>query len=103
MGFPLTVAAGLAVGAVLFPGADLWIVAMLAAALAAPDAALAMDEIASDLTISINALKSHIRSIYSKLGVSSRRCAVLAAHEYGLILSSGSENRSSHAPLIRNG
>jgi LuxR family maltose regulon positive regulatory protein len=62
-----------------------------------------MDEIASDLTVSINTLKSHIRSIYSKLGVSSRRCAVLAAHEHGLILSSGSENRSSPAPLIRNG
>jgi LuxR family maltose regulon positive regulatory protein len=62
-----------------------------------------MDEIASDLTVSINMLKTHIRSIYSKLGVSSRQCAVLAAHEHGLIISSGSENQSSHAPLIRNG
>jgi hypothetical protein len=44
------------------------------------------DEIASGLTLSINTLKTHIRSIYSKLGVSSRRCAVLAAHEHGLIL-----------------
>jgi LuxR family maltose regulon positive regulatory protein len=32
-----------------------------------------MDEIASDLTVLINTLKSHIRPIYSKLGVSSRR------------------------------
>ena len=47
-----------------------------------------MDEIASDLTVSINTLKSHIRSIYSKLGVSNRRCAVLTAHEHVLILSS---------------
>ena len=59
-----------------------------------------MDEIASDLTVSINTLKSHIRSIYSKLGVSSRRCAVLTAHEHGLILSSESDYRSTHAPLI---
>ena len=59
-----------------------------------------MDEIASDLTVSINTLKSHIRSIYSKLGVSNRRCAVLAAHEHGLILSSGSENQSAQARLI---
>ena len=59
-----------------------------------------MDEIASDLTVSINTLKSHIRSIYSKLGVSNRRCAVLTAHEHGLILSSGSENQSAQARLI---
>ena len=59
-----------------------------------------MDEIASDLTVSINTLKSHIRSIYSKLGVSNRRCAVLTAHEYGLILSNGSENQSAQARLI---
>ena len=38
-----------------------------------------MDEIASDLTVSINTLRSHIRSVYSKLGVSNRQCAVLAA------------------------
>ncbi len=61
-----------------------------------------MDEIASDLTVSINTLKSHIRSIYSKLGVSSRRCAVLTAHEHGLILSSGSEYQSAQALLIRH-
>ena len=47
-----------------------------------------MDEIAEDLTVSINTLKSHIRSIYSKLGVSSRRGAVLSAYENGLILGS---------------
>jgi LuxR family maltose regulon positive regulatory protein len=59
-----------------------------------------MDEIASDLTVSINTLKSHIRSIYSKLGVSNRRCAVLTAHEHGLTLSSGSENQAVQARLI---
>jgi NhaP-type Na+/H+ or K+/H+ antiporter len=48
LGFPLTVATGFATGYFLFPGAGVWIVALLAAALAATDAALAspviMDE-----------------------------------------------------------
>ncbi|HEY8532270.1 MAG TPA: LuxR C-terminal-related transcriptional regulator [Micromonospora sp.] len=46
---------------------------------------LSLDEIATDLTVSVNTVKSHVRSIYTKLGVSSRRLAVLAAHEHGLI------------------
>ena len=41
---------------------------------------LSLDEIAADLTVSVNTVKSHVRSIYAKLGVSSRR---LAAHEHG--------------------
>ena len=48
LGFPLTVATGFATGYWLIPGAGVWIVALLAAALAATDAALAspviMDE-----------------------------------------------------------
>ena len=44
---------------------------------------LSLDEIAVDLTVSVNTVKSHVRSIYMKLGVSSRRLAVLAAHEHG--------------------
>ena len=48
LGFPLTVAAGFAAGYFLLPGLSVWIVALLAAALAATDAALAspviMDE-----------------------------------------------------------
>ena len=48
LGFPLTVAAGFAAGYLLLPGLSVWIVALLAAALAATDAALAspviMDE-----------------------------------------------------------
>ncbi len=48
LGFPLTVAAGFAAGYWLFPGLSVWVVALLAAALAATDAALAspviMDE-----------------------------------------------------------
>jgi LuxR family transcriptional regulator, maltose regulon positive regulatory protein len=46
---------------------------------------LSLGEIAADLTVSVNTVKSHVRSIYAKLGVSSRRLAVLAAHEHGLL------------------
>jgi LuxR family transcriptional regulator, maltose regulon positive regulatory protein len=46
---------------------------------------LSLGEIADDLTVSVNTVKSHVRSIYAKLGVSSRRLAVLAAHEHGLL------------------
>ena len=46
---------------------------------------LSLDEIATDLTVSVNTVKSHVRSIYTKLGVSSRRTAVLSAHENGLL------------------
>ena len=46
---------------------------------------LSLDEIALDLTVSVNTVKSHVRSIYTKLDVSSRRRAVLAAHEHGLL------------------
>jgi LuxR family maltose regulon positive regulatory protein len=49
---------------------------------------LSLEEIALDLTVSVNTVKSHVRSIYTKLGVSSRRLAVLAAHERGLLSSS---------------
>ena len=46
---------------------------------------LPLGDIAADLTVSVNTVKSHVRSIYAKLGVSSRRAAVLAAHENGLL------------------
>ena len=46
---------------------------------------LSLDEIATDLTVSVNTVKSHVRSIYAKLGVSSRRMAVLSAREHGLL------------------
>ena len=46
---------------------------------------LSLDEIATDLTVSVNTVKSYVRSIYAKLGVSSRRMAVLSAHESGLL------------------
>jgi LuxR family maltose regulon positive regulatory protein len=43
-----------------------------------------LDEIALDLTVSVNTVKTHVRGIYSKLGVNNRRSAVVVAREYGI-------------------
>jgi LuxR family maltose regulon positive regulatory protein len=43
------------------------------------------DEIAEDLTISANTVKTHVRAIYAKLGVTRRRDAVTVAVELGLL------------------
>jgi LuxR family maltose regulon positive regulatory protein len=43
------------------------------------------DEIAEDLTISANTVKTHVRAIYAKLGVTKRRDAVAVAIERGLL------------------
>ena len=42
-------------------------------------------EIAGELYVSINTVKSHVRSIYAKFDVTSRRRAVQRAHELGLL------------------
>ncbi|GAA2900286.1 LuxR C-terminal-related transcriptional regulator [Pseudonocardia halophobica] len=44
-----------------------------------------LEEIAADLTVSVNTLKTHVRSIYGKLGVGNRRDAVVVGYEHGLI------------------
>jgi LuxR family maltose regulon positive regulatory protein len=44
-----------------------------------------LGEIADDLAVSVNTIKSHVRAIYGKLGVNSRRTAVLTALEHGLL------------------
>jgi LuxR family maltose regulon positive regulatory protein len=44
-----------------------------------------VDEIASEMYVSVNTLKTHLRSVYRKLGVSSRRDAVSAARVRGLL------------------
>jgi LuxR family transcriptional regulator, maltose regulon positive regulatory protein len=44
-----------------------------------------LGEIADDLAVSVNTIKSHVRAIYGKLGVSTRRNAVLTALEHGLL------------------
>jgi LuxR family maltose regulon positive regulatory protein len=46
---------------------------------------LSAREIAAEFTVSVNTVKSHIRSVYAKLGVSSRRDAVLCARDRGLL------------------
>ena len=44
-----------------------------------------LGEIAEDLAVSVNTVKSHVRAIYGKLGVSSRRAAVLTALEHDVL------------------
>jgi LuxR family maltose regulon positive regulatory protein len=44
-----------------------------------------LGEIADDLAVSVNTIKSHVRAIYGKLGVNTRRTAVLTALERGLL------------------
>lgn len=46
---------------------------------------LSAAEIADELTVSVNTVKTHIRSIYTKLGVGNRRDAVLRARELDLL------------------
>jgi LuxR family maltose regulon positive regulatory protein len=43
------------------------------------------EEIADDLTVSANTVKTHVRAIYAKLGVTHRRDAVAVALERGLL------------------
>lgn len=47
--------------------------------------ARSLDEIAKDLTVSPNTVKTHVRAIYAKLGVTRRRDAVEVASERGLL------------------
>jgi LuxR family maltose regulon positive regulatory protein len=46
---------------------------------------LSQREIGTALYVSQNTVKTHMRSIYGKLGASSRRQAVTRAHELGLL------------------
>ncbi|HEU5472648.1 MAG TPA: LuxR C-terminal-related transcriptional regulator [Actinophytocola sp.] len=43
-----------------------------------------LTEIAEELSVSVNTVKTHVRAIYVKLGVNNRRDAVVAAREHGL-------------------
>jgi LuxR family maltose regulon positive regulatory protein len=43
------------------------------------------DEIALDLTVSHSTVKTHVRALYAKLGVGSRRDAVAAARRRGIL------------------
>jgi LuxR family maltose regulon positive regulatory protein len=42
-------------------------------------------EIARELTVSLNTLRTHTKNIYSKLGVNNRRAAVRRAEEFNLL------------------
>ncbi|HET9139338.1 helix-turn-helix transcriptional regulator [Actinophytocola sp.] len=46
--------------------------------------ARSLTEIAAELSVSVNTVKTHVRAIYVKLGVNNRRDAVVAAREHGL-------------------
>ncbi|MFL6125146.1 LuxR C-terminal-related transcriptional regulator, partial [Actinophytocola sp.] len=43
-----------------------------------------LDEVATDMSVSVNTVKTHVRAIYAKLGVNNRREAVVAGRRYGL-------------------
>ena len=44
-----------------------------------------MSEIAQDLEVSVNTVKTQVGAIYAKLGVGDRRDAVVAAYDTGLL------------------
>jgi LuxR family transcriptional regulator, maltose regulon positive regulatory protein len=48
-------------------------------------AQLTLEEIAARRQLSVNTVKSHVRAIYSKLGVTSRREAIAVARRRGLL------------------
>lgn len=48
------------------------------------DTQRSLDEVATDMAVSVNTVKTHIRAIYAKLGVNNRRAAVLCARERGI-------------------
>ncbi len=54
-------------------------------------------EIASDLGISLDTVKSHVKHIFTKLGVRDRSQAVIAAYESGLVVAGGDVSQSPSA------
>jgi DNA-binding NarL/FixJ family response regulator len=54
-------------------------------------------EIASDLAISLDTVKSHVKHIFTKLGVRDRSQAVIAAYESGLVVAGGAVTKSGSA------
>ena len=51
-------------------------------------------EIAADLGISLDTVKSHVKHVFTKLAVRDRSQAVIAAYESGLVIAGGAEPRT---------
>jgi LuxR family maltose regulon positive regulatory protein len=65
---------------------------------------LSSTEIAGELFVTVNTVKSHLKSVYRKLGVSNRREAVQRARDLGLIAVSGlSLERRPALPITHAG
>jgi LuxR family maltose regulon positive regulatory protein len=59
---------------------------------------LSQPEIAHELYVSVNTVRTHIQGIYRKLGVASRREAIAAAREHGLLPDPASLSRPATEP-----
>lgn len=59
-------------------------------------------EIAEALFLSINTVKTHLRSVYRKLGVATRRQAISAAGRLGLLLAGNTDPRAEKIPIPRS-
>ena len=56
---------------------------------------MSSDDIAAALSVSVSTVKTHIRMIYTKLGVANRRAAVETARTRGLLRTTGSPAQST--------
>ncbi|WP_433505434.1 LuxR C-terminal-related transcriptional regulator [Pseudonocardia halophobica] len=57
-----------------------------------------LEQISANLRVSVNTVKTHVRSIYGKLGVGNRRDAVVVGYEHGLIRRTASAAQLRSAP-----
>jgi LuxR family transcriptional regulator, maltose regulon positive regulatory protein len=58
---------------------------------------LSQPEIAHELYVSVNTVRTHTQGIYRKLGVASRQEAVATAHEHHLLPDPASLSRAASA------